>query len=249
MIKLNNLSFSVIHININSCFDNMETLPDPTPATEVIIDKTRVIKIKKKDIQLKTDIQYIIQNEITTFETKYDIFWKKNDNGKPSQIERYEKHNSPQGILNFIRIGGGPKMGITLEKFAREEFSCLKKRDKGQNTGYDHKISLETKEIYVEQKSSGHWGENDYKWQHIEEKHKWHILLLCGIDYSEIKFWVMNRQIFNRLVEEKKITNQGNKTEESSEGKWFNYLDVSTSLIEISTNEELVEYANTQVLL
>ena len=176
--------------------------------------------------------------------SKYDSFWEKNSGGKPSQIERYEKHNSPIGIQRFIRIGGGPKMGVTLEKFAREEFSSLHKRDAGKNTGYDHKISLPSKEIYIEQKSSGHWGESDYKWQHVEDKHKWDILLLCGIDYEEIKFWVMNRAVFNKLIEEKKITNQGNNTGESSEGRWFNYSDVVDSLIEIKTNEELLQYVS-----
>ena len=180
----------------------------------------------------------------SAIKSKYDSFWEKNSNGKPSQIERYEKHNAPIGIQRFIRIGGGPKMGVTLEKFAREEFSSLHKRDAGKNTGYDHKISLPSKEIYIEQKSSGHWGESDYKWQHVEDKHKWDILLLCGIDYEEIKFWVMNRAVFNKLIEEQKITNQGNNTGESSEGRWFNYSDVVDSLIEIKTNEELLQYVS-----
>jgi hypothetical protein len=187
-------------------------------------------------------------NTNTIIKTKYDCFWEQHGDGKPSQTERYEKHNSPIGILKFIRIGGGPKMGITLENYARFEFSCLQKRDKGKNTGYDHKISLESQEICVEQKSSGHWGESDYKWQHVEEKHKWHILLLCGIDYHEIHFWVMNRTVFNKLIEEKKITNQGNNTGESSEGMWFNYSDVVESLILIKTNEELLHYVNTNTI-
>ena len=203
---------------------------------------------KPKSKKTKSPIILVEESEETLpdleskFKTKYDRFWEKNSDGKLSQIERYEKHNSPIGIQKFIRIGGGPKMGVTLEKFAREEFACLQKRDKGKNTGYDHKINLETKEIYVEQKSSGHWGEDDYKWQHVEDKHKWHILLLCGIDYEEIKFWAMNRTVFAKLIEDKKITNQGNNTGESSEGMWFNYSDVKDSLIQINTNGDLLEF-------
>lgn len=203
-------------------------------------------KPKPRPKKTKSPIILVEESEDSVFESdlksKYDRFWEKNSDGKPSQIERYEQHNSPIGIQKFIRIGGGPKMGVTLEKFAREEFDCLQKRDKGKNTGYDHKITLETKEIYVEQKSSGHWGEDDYKWQHVEDKHKWHILLLCGIDYDEIKFWVMNRVVFAQLIEDKKITNQGNNTGESSEGMWFNYSDVKDSLIQINTNDDLLEY-------
>jgi hypothetical protein len=218
----------------------------------VIGSATRPVSLKIKPILVVEDEEEEEEenkleknNELKITKTKYDLFWEQNNDGKPSQIERYEAHNSPPGILKFIRIGGGPKMGVTLEKFARTEFTCLQKRDKGKNTGYDHKISLESKDIYVEQKSSGHWGENDFKWQHIEDKHKWHILLLCGIEYTDIKFWVMNRQVFTRLIEEKKITNQGNNTGESSEGMWFNYSDVKDSLIQIYTNEDLLAYIYT----
>ena len=92
--------------------------------------------------------------------------------------QRYEQKNAPDYITQFIMIGGGPRMGTLLEKFARFRFHSLQKRDKGKTeTGYDHTITVHNRKIYIEQKSSGHWSENDYKWQHIETKHKWNILL------------------------------------------------------------------------
>jgi hypothetical protein len=212
------------------------------------VPKTKKTKKVKKLIELdieEDDNADACENVALETKTIYERFWEKQGDGKPSQTARYETHGSPEYILKFIRIGGGPKMGVTLEKFARLEFCCLNKRDKGKNTGYDHKIALSPNDIYIEQKSSGHWGESDYKWQHVEKKHKWHILLLCGIDYTKINFWVMNRSVFNKLIEEKKITNQGNKSEESSEGMWFSYSDVKESLIQINTNEELLQYVNT----
>lgn len=224
----------------------MEIKPEINSATlTVSVPKIENAK-KQKKLIIEDEDKCEVKNitDVTT-KNKYEIFWEIHGDGNPSQTERYEQHNSPIWILKFIRIGGGPKMGTTLEKYARYEFSCLQKRDKGKNTGYDHKISLISNEIYVEQKSSGHWGENDYKWQHVEEKHKWHILLLCGIDYHEINFWVMNRDTFNKLITEKKITNQGNNTGESSEGMWFSYLDVADSLIQIKSNEELLNYVST----
>lgn len=213
----------------------------------VVASVSKTKKVKKQPIFVIEEDDKCEVNQINNIVTKneYEIFWDKHGDGKPSQTERYEKQNSPEWILRFIRIGGGPKMGTTLETFARERFPSLQKRDKGKNTGHDHKITLSSKKIYIEQKSSGHWGENDYKWQHVEKKHNWNILLLCGIDYNEIHCWVMNRTIFNKLIEERKITNQGNKTGESSEGMWFNYSDVAESLIQIKTNEELLCYLNT----
>jgi len=51
----------------------------------------------------------------------------------------------------------------------------------------------------------------------------------------------MNRKTFNFLVSENKITNQGNKKEDSSEGMWFSYSDVKNHLIEINNNEQLIK--------
>jgi len=194
-------------------------------------------KCKKLDIKVKTS-EFIKMNII-------EDFWKSISDSKPTQLQRYENMNSPEGIKKFIAIGGGPKMGTTLEKYARFKFKCLNNRNKGKNeTGYDHVINTgDKKNVFIEQKSSGHWGDDDYKWQHIEKNHKWDILLLCGIDYYDVKFWCMDRAIFNRLISEKKITNQGNKDGNSSEGMWFNYSNVKDSLIEIQSDDQLLQVA------
>ncbi len=157
---------------------------------------------------------------------------------KPCQIDRYEANKSPDEIKKIISFGGGPKMGSYMEHFARFNFPSLKTRE---NTGHDQVLHGNEYKIKVEQKSSGHWGQEDYKWQHIEDKHDWDILLLCGIDYQDIKFWTMNRKMFQAMLEEGKITNQGKKSGESSEGVWFNYSDVKDVLVEVQTNEQLVE--------
>jgi len=175
----------------------------------------------------------------------YQEFWTSSKKKiTQTQLQRYQAKGSPEYILRFISIGGGPGMGTTMESFARFKFKNLAKRSKGSSeTGYDHILKIEDKVVYVEQKSSGHWGENDFKWQHVEKDHKWNILLLCGITYTEVKFWGMNREVFNRLCSESKITNQGNKTGDSSEGVWFNYSNVKDSLVEINNEKELASFA------
>jgi hypothetical protein len=196
-------------------------------------------------------------------------FWDTfKESDKPTQKRRYEEKNSPDYIMKFINIGGGGRMGVTLEHYARFHFSDLKKRDKKKKvskkkntamvespvtdveceTGYDQIIMVGESKVFIEQKSSGHWGADDYKWQHIESKHKWHMLLLCGIDYEDIKFWGMNRTTFSRLISEGKITNQGEKTGKSSEGMWFTYSAVKDSLVEIKSNEELSQFASESLL-
>jgi hypothetical protein len=164
---------------------------------------------------------------------------------KPSQLERYKEKNAPKNIQTIIGIGGGPKMGIIMEEYARFQWPILQTRNKGKTeTGYDHVIKLHDQTLYIEQKSSGHWGNDDYKWQHVESKHKWNMLLLCGIDYTEVKFWAMDRKTFHQLISDKKITNQGNKSGDSSEGMWFNYSAVKDSLVEIRSQEELLQFVS-----
>ena len=176
-----------------------------------------------------------------------DDFWKVSKTYcMPTQLQRYEKKGSPDGIKKFIMLGGGPKMGATCENYARYRFSCLSKRKKGRfETGYDHIIATKDKSVYLEQKSCGHWGERDFRWQHIERRHKWEVLLLCGIGYTDVSFWVLNRFMFDELVKLRKITNQGNRLGESSEGMWCNYLDIKDAIVPVHTNEDLLAFIAT----
>ena len=173
----------------------------------------------------------------------YELFWQSAKKCKMSQLERYKQKNSPDYICKFIELGGGTKMGTTCEQFARFKFPVLQKRKSGAHqSGYDHLLKKGESEVFVEQKTSGRWENGDYKWQHIEPNHKWNILLLCGIDYTELKFWAMNREVFTTLVAEGKITNQGNKKEESKQGMWMWYSDVKDYLTEITSDDSLMQF-------
>ncbi len=204
------------------------------------------VPLKLDIVKRFVDLFYYKMSSYPSHITEIDNFWISiAGKEKPTQLQRYEKKNSLNGIKKFIAIGGGPKMGTTLEKYARFRFKDLQKRSQGKGeTGYDHLVKLDAKSIHVEQKSSGHWDDDDYKWQHVEYKHKWDMLLLCGIDYIDVKFWGMDRKTFSRLISEKKITNQGNKAGESSEGMWFYYSDVKDSLVEIQTDEQLLQFVS-----
>jgi hypothetical protein len=181
-----------------------------------------------------------------------ELFWNAIETAGPkslTQLQRYQKRNSPEYIIKFIEIGGGPKMGCLMENYSRFCFPNLQKREKGLGeTGYDHIIEVNGKKIYIEQKSSGHWGESDYKWQHVEVQHKWNVLLLCGIDYHDIHFWGLSKDMVNQLVIENKITNQGNKKNDSSEGMWFNYTDVESRLVKISDSAELEKFVSLDLI-
>ena len=94
-------------------------------------------------------------------------FWNSESSNKNSltQLQRYEKKNAPEEIKKFISLGGGLKMGTTLERYARFRFKNLENRKKGEgNTGHDQIIKLDIENtILIEQKSSGHWEAVDYE--------------------------------------------------------------------------------------
>ena len=184
----------------------------------------------------------LLDDNDTNTENDLTNFWKiqENQKHKKTQLERYIEHNAPPNILKFIGLGGGQRLGALGEKYSEYKFSILQARDKGKNTWYDHKIVLDNCVVYVEQKTSGHWNDHEYVFQHVEKNNKWDVLLLMGIGYKKIKHWIMTRNTFNRLMTEGKITNQGNKNGQSTEGTWFTYSHVKTDLIRIKNNADLL---------
>lgn len=65
-----------------------------------------------------------------------------------------------------------------------------------------------------------------------------------AIDYKEIRFYGLNRKIFNDLVQKGKITNQGNKNKNSEQGMWCKFSNIKNEIIEIKTNECLIKLCN-----
>ena len=170
-------------------------------------------------------------------------FWEiqdaKKKKTKENQKERYRSLNATPEIIRIIDIGGGSGMGTMMESYARYTFSPhLTPR---VSTGHDH-ICMEKK---LEQKSSGLWdkAEDSFKWQHIEVGHNWEGLLLAGIYPTRIRFWGLTRANFVKLIGEGKVTNQGNKEKDSSEGMWMLYKDIKDSLVEIETPDQLVAFS------
>jgi hypothetical protein len=173
---------------------------------------------------------------------KLDEFWE-DEKDRENQMTLYEKNGAPPGILRIIALGGGNSMGTAMERFATKVFTCLQKRKKKEKQ-YDHIIKVGSAEIYVEQKSGAHWsgGGSDYKAQHIAPKHKWDMLLLCFVDYTNIHWYCMSRGHFEYLMEMGFITNQGSEDESSHQGYWFNYSAVKDHITEIWTNDNLLRW-------
>ena len=68
---------------------------------------------------------------------------------------------------------------------------------KSKLTSYDYLYNG----IKIEQKSSRYWRSiNDFKWQHVMLKHDYHMLLLIGIDFNDIKIYAISKKKYNKFV-------------------------------------------------
>lgn len=166
-------------------------------------------------------------------------FWKTQQPNKTT-YERYLDNNSPTEILNFIKLGGGPALGSKSEKLAAFMFPCLEKRI---DSGHDHTIKKNDKIYKVEQKTSSINKNNDFKFQHIAPNYDWDILLFTAIYYNKIIFYGMNRNTYELLVNDNKITIQG-KCGKSDQGMWCDLSKVKNKIKIINSNEDLLSLIN-----
>ena len=164
---------------------------------------------------------------------------------KKTQLDYYKENKSSQDILYYVDTPGKSFGEKYMENVAREYFRLEKKKD----TTHDHVKLSKT----IEQKSARyHANGTDWKWQHIEMKHPFDHLLLCGLDFHSIRFFIAPRENVEKLIELKIITGQGKKINGSAEpqqGYWFSRNDFQKKNVsfddyfqEIMNEKDLVYY-------
>ena len=161
----------------------------------------------------------------------------------PTQEAYYRQNGAPEEILKYVRLAGKTFGEGPMEKIAKEYFNLNKKL----NSEHDH-VKLGKK---IEQKSCRYGCRGDvWKPEHIEMKHEWDYLLLCGLDFTAIRFFIATRQIIESLIERQIITGQGKKNKdgiaEAQQAYWLsgkkNYNIAMKEFTEIMDEDDLIEY-------
>lgn len=138
-----------------------------------------------------------------------------------SQYDYYFKNNASPEILPYVSLQGKAFGEKYMEKIAKEYFN-LENRN---SSTHDHTKEGKT----IEQKSARyHANGDDWKFQHIEMTHNWDHLLLCGLDFKEIKFYIASRKIIDNLIKDGIITGQGKKIDgvaQPQQAYWFSRSD------------------------
>ena len=165
-----------------------------------------------------------------------------------SQLEYYTQNNASPEIMRYVPLQGKTFGEKCMEPIAKEYFNLEPRND----SGHDHVKNGKT----LEQKSARwHGNGNDWKWQHIEMAHDWDCLLLCGLDFNDIKYYIASRKVVENLIEDGIITGQGKKNEngvaQPQQAYWFSRSDfirknrIFTEYFELINNEEeLIQYLN-----
>ena len=171
-----------------------------------------------------------------------------NDFKRPeTQLEFYIKNNTSEEILPYVDLQGKTFGEKHMEKIAKEYFNL---GDRISST-HDHTKCGKT----LEQKSARyHANGDDWKWQHIEMTHKWDYLLLCGLDFKDIKFYIASRKIVETLIADGIITGQGKKKDgiaQPQQAYWFSRSNFAKHgkiftdyFVEITNECYMVKYLN-----
>jgi len=166
-----------------------------------------------------------------------------------TQLGFYIKNNSSPEILKYVPLQGKTFGEKYMEPVAREFLNLENRTD----SSHDHIKKGKT----IEQKSARyHANGSDFKWQHIELKHNWDLLLLTGLEFNSIIFYITTRDNVELLIKEGIITGQGKKDEngvaDPQQAYWFSRSDFkkkSKSITDyfkiISCEEDLINYIET----
>ena len=162
-----------------------------------------------------------------------------------SQLDFYIENNASKELLPYVQLPG-KSFGAVAEKWAQEYFNL----DSRTASGHDHMKCGKT----LEQKSARHHNNGScWKWQHIEMKHNWDALLLCGLDFEKIKFYIASRVVVKDLIHKDIITGQGAKDSNgiaaAQQGFWysinpFKENNLKEYFTEISNEGDLIQYLN-----
>lgn len=164
-----------------------------------------------------------------------------------TQLDYYINNNASPEILKYVVISGKSFGEKYMERLAKEYFNLNNRI----SSTHDH-IKLNKK---IEQKSARyHANGNDWKWQHIELSHEWDYLLLCGLGFESIQFYITSREIVETLVRQNIIVGQGKKIDGISQPQqayWFSRNDFTKNNINftdyfkpIMNEDHLIEYLN-----
>jgi len=120
---------------------------------------------------------------------------------KITQSQYYLANHTKKTIMTLVTMNN-KAYGEKMQSIVKE----LLNLSKATHTGHDAQKYGKKFEI----KSSRYWvGIKDFKWQHIMENHVYDYILLVGLDFTEIKIYIISKPDFMKLKKSGVVKQQG----------------------------------------
>lgn len=141
----------------------------------------------------------------------------------------YASNGAPTDIVSLVAMGN-KKFGSVMEKLSSNIFNCTNVPDKEGETGWDMEKGDGCQRI--EHKASRLWGDKSkarshthhWTWQHILPDHEWAYLMCAGVDLQMIRYYIIAKPKFMKLIKAGIVTQQGGAT---GQGFWFSSKDMA----------------------
>ena len=137
-----------------------------------------------------------------------------------TQVSYYESKEAAPEIIKLVKMDS-KAFGSAIEKILIEHYEL----DKRVNTQHDARLGDKKIEI----KAARYWaGQDNCKWQHIEEKHDYEYILFALIDFNSIRCWLGKKE---QVIQH--MTPQG------KQGNWVDKATIIPHIQEITSKEHL----------
>jgi hypothetical protein len=147
---------------------------------------------------------------------------------KKSQLDYYIENNASPEVLKLIS-GESRQFGANVENIIREMFNI------GPPTSTEHDGIFEGKKIEIK---SGRYLKCSDKcmWQHLEPGHDYEYVIVCFVDFHDLRCWIISKSILMGLRETKVVRKQG------TEGYLTHKKDILPYLTPIYTANDIRSY-------
>lgn len=155
--------------------------------------------------------------------------FKESADGKFSQKDVYKRLSAPDWIMDFVELTSKP-FGSYMEHYIRTGLKMTKPTDSGHDAKFMG-VNVEIKSARLWAPPAKEWKKStldestlDAKFQHLEEKHDFQVLLVALLGSQRLRCWAIKRDdVFGPMLSTGVVTVQGKGDGSSKEGHWFEF--------------------------
>lgn len=154
-------------------------------------------------------------------------------NRSKSQLDYYLENNSAPETIVLVKLNN-KTFGEKMQRILIE----LLNLEPPTSTGHDARLG----DLKFEIKTSRYWVSlASWKWQHIMLDHEYDYLLLVGVDFNQLKIYIISKPKYCKALNDGLANVQGNA---NGQGTWANYKKIRSKLHRVQSKQDFLDYLN-----